>query len=53
MQFNEYNNWTPRVYVVKPRRKYGLFRFLCDVIMTALTSGFWLIWIFVREMRKR
>ena len=33
-------------------RKYGLFNFLVDVILTIFTSGFWLIWIFVRELRK-
>jgi uncharacterized membrane protein YjgN (DUF898 family) len=27
--------------------------FLFDVIMTIITSGIWLIWIFVREMRLR
>jgi hypothetical protein len=52
MQFNEYNNYTP-VYVVQRRRKYGIFRFLIDALMTTLTSGIWLIWIFVREMRRR
>lgn len=35
-----------------PRKKYGFFNFLFDCIMVALTSGFWLIWIFIREMRK-
>ena len=34
-------------------RKYGLFRFLVDIILTLLTGGLWLIWIFVREMRRR
>lgn len=34
------------------RRKYGLFKFLIDVLLTILTGGFWLIWIFVREMRR-
>ena len=33
-------------------RRYGLFNFLLDVTMTALTGGFWLIWIFIREMRR-
>lgn len=37
---------------VQPKR-YGFFRFLGDCLMTVLTCGFWLIWIFVREMRKR
>jgi hypothetical protein len=35
------------------RRRYGFFNFLFDVILTAITAGFWLIWIFVREMRNR
>ena len=34
-------------------RKYGLFQFLVDIILTLLTGGLWLIWIFVREMRSR
>lgn len=33
------------------KRKYGLGNFLMDVILTCLTGGLWLIWIFVREMR--
>lgn len=34
------------------QRRYGFFHFLGDVIMTLFTAGFWLIWVFVREMRK-
>jgi hypothetical protein len=34
-------------------RHYGFFNFLGDVIMTCLTAGLWLIWVFVREMRGR
>ena len=34
-------------------RKYGLCQFLVDIILTLLTGGLWLIWIFVREMRRR
>lgn len=32
-------------------RKYKLRHLILDIILTTLTSGFWLIWIFVREMR--
>ena len=39
--------------VVQERRKYGCLSFLGDCIMIFLTCGFWLIWIFVREMRRR
>ncbi len=34
-------------------KKYGFFHFLFDVILTLITGGLWLIWIFVREMRRR
>jgi hypothetical protein len=33
-------------------KHYGILHFLWDVFMVCLTCGFWLIWIFVREMRK-
>lgn len=39
--------------VVTRGRGYGFTNFLGDVIMTLVTSGLWLIWIFVREMRRR
>lgn len=32
---------------------YGLFKFLGDAFMTIITAGLWLIWVFVREMRRR
>lgn len=35
------------------RRYYGIINFIFDVFMTIITSGLWLIWIFVREMRWR
>jgi hypothetical protein len=34
-------------------RSYGLFKFLLDCLLTIVTGGFWLIWIFIREMRRR
>ena len=37
----------------KIRKPYGFFSFLFDLFMVAITSGLWLIWIFVREMRNR
>jgi hypothetical protein len=40
-------------YYYQPPRQYGCMAFLGDVIMTCLTAGFWLIWVFVREMRHR
>lgn len=33
-------------------KKYGFWNFVLDVFMTCLTAGFWIIWIFVREMRR-
>lgn len=42
------------VYIETPSRKpYGCFSFLLDIFLTFLTGGLWLIWIFVREMRRR
>ena len=35
------------------RDRYGVFNFAFDVILTLITGGLWLIWIFVREMRRR
>jgi len=32
-------------------RRYGLGKFILDVLLTIITAGFWLIWIFVREIR--
>jgi hypothetical protein len=40
------------IYVVEKKR-YGFFNFIWDCLLVALTGGLWLIWIFVREMRKR
>ncbi len=34
-------------------KRYGLGNFLFDIIMCMITAGFWLIWIFIREMRGR
>lgn len=34
------------------KKKYGLFNFTIDVILTLITGGLWLIWVFCREMRK-
>lgn len=33
-------------------KPYGCLGFLGDVFMTIVTGGLWLIWIFVREMRR-
>lgn len=33
--------------------KYGFLRFIWDVILVCFTGGFWLIWIYIRESRKR
>lgn len=41
------------VYVQKPQRKYGCLGFFGDVFMICITGGLWLLWIFVREMRRR
>lgn len=33
--------------------KYGIFNFIFDLVLLFFTGGLWLIWIFVREMRRR
>jgi hypothetical protein len=33
-------------------KRYGCGSFLFDVMMVLITGGLWLIWIFVREMRR-
>lgn len=34
-------------------RKYGFWNFIGDVLLTLITGGLWIIWIFVREMRRK
>ena len=42
------------MYVVFVEQKsYGFWKFIGDCVMVFFTFGLWLIWIFVREMRKR
>lgn len=35
------------------KRKYRLHNFVVDAVLTCVTGGLWLIWVFVREMRNR
>jgi hypothetical protein len=51
---NEYNyyGW-PSGPPARSKPSYGCLKFLFDCFMVLLTSGLWIIWIFVREMRKR
>lgn len=32
-------------------KKYGFWNFILDLLLTVFTGGFWLIWIFIREVR--
>lgn len=34
------------------RKRYTLFNFIVDAVLTCITGGIWLIWVFVREMRR-
>jgi hypothetical protein len=34
------------------KKRYGFWNFIGDCFMVGITGGLWLIWIFVREMRK-
>jgi hypothetical protein len=40
-------------YYIIMRKKYGFMNFLLDCLMTGITGGLWLIWVFAREMRAR
>jgi hypothetical protein len=51
--FRDDQTYSRRLYAGTPRKRYGFFAFAFDIVMTAITSGLWLIWIFVREMRNR
>ena len=35
------------------RKRYGLWNFFWDLVLVLITGGLWLIWIFIREMRRR
>lgn len=37
---------------VRRGSRYGLLNFLFDCFMVIITSGFWLIWIACRELRR-
>ena len=52
-RYHYYPPYEGGIMLVVERRHYGLFNFLFDVIMTVITGGLWLIWVFVREMRRR
>lgn len=39
--------------IMASNRSYGIGNFLFDAFMVVITAGMWLIWIFVREMRRR
>lgn len=33
-------------------KTYTIWNFMLDLFMIGITGGFWLIWIFIREMRR-
>jgi hypothetical protein len=35
------------------RKKYTMFNFIVDLTLTVVTGGFWIIWIFCRELRSK
>ena len=51
--FRDNRAYSRSFYLDPPRKRYGFFSFVFDILMVAITSGLWLIWIFVREMRGR
>lgn len=41
------------VVVQQAPKRYGCLNFLGDILGLCVFNVFWLVWIFVREMRKR
>jgi len=37
----------------RAHKSYSCMGFLWDLFLVTITGGLWLIWIFVREMRRR
>lgn len=51
--FTDDHHYQQNFYVGKESKSYGFFGFVFDCLMTFVTGGLWLIWVFVREMRRR
>ena len=51
-RFYGYDWFDERYQRPVPAKPYGVLGFLGDVFMLIITGGLWLIWIFVREMRR-
>jgi len=34
-------------------KNYGCLSFIFDCVLVVVTGGLWLIWIFIREMRRK
>ncbi len=51
--FQDDHYYSQRFYVGPDKKRYGFFNFVFDCVLTMITGGLWLIWVFVREMRKR
>lgn len=50
--FRDNQSYSRSLYLGSSRKRYGFFAFILDCAMTLVTGGLWLIWIFVREMRR-
>lgn len=50
--YRDHGSYSRRLYVGPPPKRYGFFSFIFDAVMIMLTGGLWLIWVFVREMRR-
>jgi hypothetical protein len=35
----------------RPRKRYGFFRLLIDLILTCCTGGLWLVWLLIKFLR--
>lgn len=38
---------------MRRRNHYGFFNFTLDVVLLSATRGLWIIWIIIRELRRK
>lgn len=51
-RYYSYDWFDDRYMCPKPVKQYDFPAFMGDLFMLVITGGLWLIWIFVREMRR-
>lgn len=39
------------MYIIVERKKYTIWTFIFDVLMTGITGGLWLVWLLLKFLR--